>query len=390
MNALFNQYLKGDRYIWWAVIMLSVVGLLAVYSSTGTLAFSKQDGKTEYYMIRHGGFLVFGFVLMYFFHRIDFRYFSRFAQIMIWLAIPLLLLTIFLGNDINEAKRTLTIPFVGISFQTSDFARLALVMFIARYLSKNQEKLNDWKPFLRLIFVIGLTCVLIFPENLSTSLVLAATSIVLLFIGNVRLKHLLALILFFVVVLFSGGALLLNTPDSMLPEGRARTWKSRTENFLGGEDKDAYQTIQAKIAIANGGLLGKGPGRSTQKNTLPHPYSDFIFAIIIEEYGILGGAVVMGLFILIFFRSILMVNKSPRAFGALLAVGLSFTMVSQSLIHMAVATTLFPVTGLTLPLISMGGTSLIFTSLAFGIILSVSRTIEESEEGGEGLAASTS
>jgi len=372
----FQHYFKGDRFVWWAIIVLSLTGLLAVYSSTGTLAFSKQGGKTEYYLLKHGGFLVVGFLLMYFFHKIDYRYFSRASQWLIWLAITLLVVTLFAGNDINEAKRTLTIPFVGLSFQTSDLARLALVLYIARYLSRNQEKLDEWKPFLWLVGVIGLTCILIMPENLSTSLVLFTTSLVLLFIGNVRLKHLAVLVGSFALIVFLGGLFLLKAPDSAMPGGRAKTWKSRLENFIGGDEKDAYQTIQAKIAIANGGITGKGPGNSTQKNTLPHPYSDFIYAIIIEEYGLVGGLIIMFFFLLILFRAIRMVVKSPRAFGALLAVGLSFTLVFQSLIHMAVAVALFPVTGLTLPLISMGGTSLIFTSLAFGIILSVSRTTE--------------
>lgn len=379
MGTLFQQYFKGDRFVWLAVIVLSLTGLMAVYSSTGTLAFAKQGGKTEYYLFKHGGFLVVGFVLMYFFHRIDFRYFSRVAQWLIWLAIILLIVTIFAGNDINEAKRTLTIPGLGISFQTSDLARLALVMYIARYLSKNQEKLDEWKPFFWLVGVIAATCFLIMPENLSTSLVLFTTSLVLLFIGNVRLKHLLVLVSSFLVLLSIGAIFLLNAPDSMLP-GRAKTWKTRLENFAGGDEKDAYQTVQAKIAVANGGITGKGPGGSIQKNTLPHPYSDFIYAIILEEYGLLGGAIIASLYLLIFIRSIRMVVRSPRAFGALLAVGLSFTLVFQSLIHMAVAVALLPVTGLTLPLVSMGGTSLIFTSFAFGIILSVSRTTEGDDE----------
>jgi cell division protein FtsW len=194
------------------------------------------------------------------------------------------------------------------------------------------------------------------------------------------MKHLGALVLSFLTIGFLGGLFLLNAPESMLPEGRSKTWKSRIENFIGGDESDSYQTKQAKIAVANGGLTGKGPGNSTQKNILPHPYSDFIYAIIIEEYGLLGGLSIMAAFILILFRSIRLVLKSPRAFGALLAVGLSFTLCFQAFIHMAVAVSLFPVTGLTLPLVSMGGTSMIFTSLAFGIILSISRSIEKMEE----------
>jgi cell division protein FtsW len=216
-------------------------------------------------------------------------------------------------------------------------------------------------------------------EDLSTSLVLFTTSLCLLFLGNVRLKHLALLISTFILIISLGVFYLLKAPESILPGGRTLTWKSRIENFMGGEKEDAYQTVQAKIAVANGGLLGRGPGKSTQRNYLPHPYSDFIYAIIIEEYGLVGGLLTMFAFLLILFRSIRIVVKSPRAYGALLAVGLSFTLVFQALIHMGVAVSILPVTGLTLPWVSMGGTSLIFTSLSFGIILSVSRTIEEQE-----------
>ena len=376
----FTKHFRGDKTIWLGIFFLSFIGLLAVYSSTGSLALREKGGYTEYYLLKQGSFVVIGILLMYVFHRIDFRYFSKISQWLVWFAMLILLVTLFVGNDINYAKRTLTIPLIQMTFQPSDFAKIALVMYIARYLSKNQDKLDEWKPFMWLIFVIVITCGLILPEDLSTSLVLFSTSVVLLFIGNVRMKHLGALVLSFLTIGFLGGLFLLNAPESMLPEGRSKTWKSRIENFIGGDESDSYQTKQAKIAVANGGLTGKGPGNSTQKNILPHPYSDFIYAIIIEEYGLLGGLSIMAAFILILFRSIRLVLKSPRAFGALLAVGLSFTLCFQAFIHMAVAVSLFPVTGLTLPLVSMGGTSMIFTSLAFGIILSISRSIEKMEE----------
>lgn len=383
ITALFKN-LRGDRWIWFAVIVLSLAGVVAVYSSTSTLAFAKQQGRTEYYLIKHLGFLVVGFFLMYAFHLLDFRYFSKSAKWLIWPSLALLFVTIFVGNDINDAKRTLTIPFVGISFQTSDLARFALMLYISRFLSRNQEKLDSWKPFLWIIGVVGLTCFLILPENLSTSLVLFATSFGLFFIGNVRLKHLAVTAAAAIVLASIGYFYLTLAPDSMLPPGRARTWKARIENFKGGEGEDSYQTVQAKVAVASGGVFGRGPGKSIQKNTLPHPYSDFVFAIIIEEYGLFGGVIVASMFILLLVRSIKLVVRSPRAFGAFLAVGLSFMLVFQALIHMGVAVSMLPVTGLTLPLVSMGGTSLIFTSLAFGVILSVSRTIEEAEEKSNG------
>lgn len=369
---------RGDQYIWFAVIMLSLIGLLAVYSATGSLAFKKQDGNTEYFVIRHVMFLFGGFFLMYFFHLLDYKYFSRISQLAVWVAIALLIVTLIFGNDINDAKRTITL--FGITFQSSDFAKFALIMFIARYLSKNQEELNSLKGFMVIIAYITLICLLIMPENLSTSLVLFFTCNILLFIGNARLRHLALLAGVFFVTALIGVGVLLKAPDSILP-GRAATWKARIENFRGSDSTESFQTTQAKIAIVSGGLTGKGPGKGEQSAYLPHPYSDFIFAVIIEEYGLLfGGLTVIILYILILFRSIRIVLKSPKAFGALLAVGLAFSMVLQAFIHMAVASSLFPVTGLTLPFISMGGTSIIFTSAAFGVLLSVSRSVEEQDQ----------
>ena len=366
---------RGDSYIWFAIICLSLIGLLAVYSATGSLAFKKQAGNTEYFLFKHALFLFGGFFLMYLFHLLDYKYFSRIAQFGVILAIPLLIATLVFGNDINEAKRTITI--LGITFQASDFAKFALIMFIARYLSKNQEELNSMKGFGVIMAWICAICILILPENLSTSVVLFLTSCFLLFIGNARLKHLGLLALVVLVIGFSGYKFLLNAPDSMLP-GRAATWKARLEKFSGADTAESFQTIQAKIAVSTGGFTGKGPGKGEQSGYLPHPYSDYIFAVIIEEYGLLfGGILVLFLYLLILYRSMRIVVKSPKAFGALLAVGLAFSLVLQALIHMAVATSLFPVTGLTLPLVSMGGTSIIFTSAAFGVLLSVSRSVEE-------------
>ncbi len=368
---------RGDPYIWFAVICLSLIGLMAVYSATGSLAFKKQGGNTEYFLFKHGLFLFGGFFLMYFFHLLDYKYFSRLAQFAVIIAIPLLLATLFFGNDINDAKRTITI--FGITFQASDFAKFALIMFLARYLSKKQEELTSLKGFAVLLTWICVICILIMPENLSTSLVLFFTSCLLLFIGNARIKHLLLLTGSFAIIALIGFAVLLKAPDSALP-GRAATWKARIENFSGRDSVEDFQTTQAKIAIATGGLTGKGPGKGEQSAYLPHPYSDFIFAVIIEEYGLIfGGITVILLYLLILYRTIRIVLKSPKAFGALLALGLAFSLVLQAFIHMAVATSLFPVTGLTLPLVSMGGTSIIFTSATFGVLLSVSRSIEEQD-----------
>lgn len=371
---------RGDPYIWFAIFVLSLLGMMAVYSATGSLAFKTQEGNTEYFLFKHTLFLFGGFFLMYFFHLLDYKYFSRISQLAVILSIPLLIATLVFGNDINEAKRTITI--FGISFQSSDFAKFALIMFIARYLSKKQEEMNSLKGFLVIVAYICVICVLIMPENLSTSLVLFFTCSMLLFIGNARLRHLALLAGSFALLAVLGLTILLKTPDSMLP-GRASTWKARIENFTHKDSsEEVFQTVQANIAIASGGLTGKGPGKGEQSAYLPHSYSDFIFAVIIEEYGLLfGGLTVIFLYLLILYRSIRIVLKSPKAFGALLAMGLAFSLVLQAFIHMAVATNVFPLTGLTLPLISMGGTSIIFTSAAFGVLLSVSRAVEEQQEG---------
>lgn len=368
---------RGDPFIWFAVICLSFIGLIEVYSATGSLAFKKFGGNTEYFLFKHILFLFGGYFLMYLFHLVDYVYFSRISQFALYIAIPLLVATLIFGNDINEAKRTITI--LGITFQASDFAKFALIMFVARYLSRNQEELNSWKGFGTILLWICITCLLIMPENMSTSLVLFSTACLLLFIGNAKLKHLLALTGAFVLMAALSLLILKQTPDRLLP-GRAATWKARIENFS-SDSIESFQTTQAKIAISTGGVFGKGPGKGEQSAYLPHPYSDFIFAVIIEEFGLLfGGGVVISLYLLILYRSIRIVLKSPKAFGALLAVGLAFSLVLQAFIHMAVATSLFPVTGLTLPLVSMGGTSIIFTSAALGVLLSVSRSVEELEE----------
>ncbi len=367
---------RGDPYIWFAIICLSLIGLLAVYSATGSLSFRKQGGNTEYFLFKHALFLFGGFFLMYFFHLLDYKYFSRLSQLAVILAIPLLMATLLFGNDHNDAKRTITL--IGITFQASDFAKFAIIMYVARYLSKKQEEMNSLKGFLVILAWICGICFLIMPENLSTSLVLFMTCCILLFIGNARIKHLLLLAGVFVVMGAIGYAVLLKAPDSMLP-GRATTWKARLEKY-GNDSAEAFQTVQSKIAIVSGGWQGRGPGKGEQSAYLPEAYSDNIFAVIIEEYGLVfGGLTVMGLYLLILYRSVRIVLKSPKAFGALLAVGLSFSLVLQAFIHMAVATSLFPVTGLTLPLVSMGGTSIIFTSATLGVLLSVSRSVEEQE-----------
>ncbi len=374
------EKLQGDKVIWMIVFVLSLFSVLAVYSSTGTLAFKYHEGNTEYYLIKHIALMIFGLGLMYAAHRVPYQYYAKAAQILLIVSIPLLAYTLFFGSDINQAKRWITLPVINISFQTSDLAKLALIMFLARVLSIKQGNIKDFQgAFVPILLPVFLVCALIAPADLSTAVVLFGTSLILMFLGRVDLKHILGLMGASLLAAFLFISFLKIMPeDSLKGMGRMATWKARIEAFSGDEaGAESYQVAQSKIAIAKGGILGMGPGNSTQRNFLPHPYSDFIYAIIIEEYGLIGGSFLVLLYLLFLFRSINIVMKSPKAFGALLAAGLSLSLVIQAFIHMGVSVNLLPVTGLTLPMVSMGGTSLFFTSISVGIILSVSRTVEE-------------
>jgi cell division protein FtsW len=376
MNWL-ETYFKGDRVIWLTVMLLSIFSILAVYSSTGSLAYKYQSGNTEYYLFKHASILLFGFLLMYFAHLLNYTVYARVSKIAIIIAIPLLLLTLAMGTNLNEASRWLTLPIINLSFQTSDLAKLALLLFVARALSRKQENIKDFKSaFLPIMIPVVLTCGLILPANFSTAAVLFTTCIILMVIGRIEIK--------FILILMATGlvALIMFIAVAKLVgyEGRIDTWQKRIETFMHDDGQGSYQSQQAKIAIAKGELFGTGPGNSSQRNYLPHPYSDFIYAIIIEEYGLVGGALIVILYLVLFFRAIKIAQNSPRAFATFLAIGCAFSLTFQAMINMAVAVNLFPVTGQPLPMLSMGGTSIWFTSLAIGIILSVSRDYEK--EGG--------
>lgn len=387
MNTAF-KYLGGDRVIWLTVLLLSVVSLMAVYSSTGMLAFKTKGGNTEYFLFKHFIILVLGLGLMYATHRMKYIWFSRLSQVAMIAAIPLLIYTLVKGVNLNEANRWINIPLIELTFQTSDFAKLALVMYLARLLSVKQDEIKDFKAaFLPMIVPIVVICVLILPANFSTSAILFATCLILMFVGRVNMKHLLSLvgiaILSFSLLI---GISYLVPVEKVFP--RMETWKARVETYFTSEETQTpgaiseanFQAEQAKIAVATGGVFGKGPGNSDQRNFLPHPYSDFIYAIIIEEYGLFGGVIVLLAYLILLFRVVKIVMKSQSTFPALLALGCCFMLIFQAMINMAVAVNLFPVTGQPLPLISMGGTSLWFTSIAVGIILSVSRTLQEGDE----------
>jgi len=377
--------IKGDKVIWIVVVILCIFSLLAVYSSTGTLAYKKQHGNTEYYLFKHFMILAFGLGLMYITHLVKYTYYSRISQIGLFLTIPLLLVTLISGTNLNEANRWLTVPIVNLTFQSSDVAKLFLIMYLARVLSKKQELVQDFrKGFLPVIIPVIAVTILILPANFSTAAILFVTCIVLMFIGRISLKYMISLavlgVIGIVMIFF-----LSKTFPALFPRGT--TWVGRIDHFINKKEADpdaTYQVDQAKIAIVQGGILGKSPGKSTQRNFLPHPYSDFIFAIIIEEYGLVGGSFVLLLYLILFFRVIRIATRSQGNFGSLLSIGIGFSLVFQALINMAVAVNLFPVTGQTLPLVSMGGTSIWFTSISLGIILSVSRTSEiETKNGTE-------
>lgn len=378
MNAQFTSRFKGDKWIWFVIIILSLIGILAVYSATGTLAYSKQGGNTEWYFLRHTGFLLIGLGLLFLTHLIPFSYYSRISQIFLWISIGLLILTLAIGSEINNATRVIPIPGLGVTFQPSDMAKLFLVMYISRYLSKNQEEIDSPRVFWTTLGYILMVVLLIAPENLSTSLVVFVTAALLMFIGRVNFKYMVYLTFSGVGLISILVVVLLNVNTDGMESSRIPTWKKRIETFMGQDDGQGnYQQLQSKIAVATGGVFGKGPGNSTQRNYLPHPYSDFIYAIIIEEYGLIGGLIVAGCFLILVFRCLKIVVESPRAFGALVAMGLGLSMSLQAFVNMGVAVGMLPVTGLTIPLVSMGGTSLFMNSIGFGIILGISKYIED-------------
>ena len=376
MTRLF-KHIGGDRVIWMIVVFMALASVLLVYSSIVTLAYKYQDGNTFYYILKHGLFIISGFLFIYLIHRVHYRYFSRFAQLLFWISIPLLILTLLLGQNLNNASRWLVIPVINQSFQTSDLAKLALIMFTARTLAVKKDDLKDFtKGFLPIILPAIVICGLILPANFSTAAVLFTSVLMLMFMAGSRLRHMsliipaggLALLLVFAVAKIQ--------PD-LFP--RAETWINRVERFASDKEEDPngnYQIEQAKIAIATGGFFGKGPGNSTQRNFLPHPYSDFIYAIVLEEYGLLGGLFILMFYLILLYRAVRIVQAVPHSFGAYLVLGLSFSLVFQGLVNMAVNVNLLPVTGQPLPLVSMGGTSLWFTCISLGIILSVSRAVE--------------
>ncbi len=384
---------KGDKMIWAIVVILTLASLLLVYSSIGSLAY-RLSKTTESYLFKQFAFIMLGLLIIYFAHRINYTIYSRVALILFLISIPLLVYTLMFGVQLNAGSRWIKLPVINMTFQTSDLAKLALFMYLSRLLSKKQHVIKDFKKgFLPVITPVAIICLLIAPANLSTAILIGGTSILLMFIGRVSTKHILmtlavALIPLLLLIGIAASTYNKETHEqeklpAFLSSGRIPTWVSRIQTFMYSNKNDdnekLYQINQAKIAIANGSWIGRGPGNSLQRNFLPHSYSDFIYAIIIEEYGLIGAAFIMFIYLLFLYRCIRLYRKCPFAFGAFLALALSFTLVIQALANMAVNVNLFPNTGVTLPLISMGGSSFLFTCLSIGIILSVARNVEQLE-----------
>lgn len=381
MQELIDKYLKGDRTIWTVVILLTLASTVIALSASSNMAYRLTEGNATPFWFKHVATLVAGFVVMIYLQHFKFKYFSRISQMGIWVAGVLLLMTLLFGKNINSAQRWI------MGFQPSDLAKIVLILYVARLLTIKQDKLHDFKEgVLPLIIPIAGICILILPADFSTAFMLGAASFILLFVGGVKIKHLMAVV---------GGAVLLfmmlimiNKATGILP--RAATWESRMVAFFGGSDNeteteddkvDNYQANQAKAAVVNGGLFGTKPGRGNIKNDMYSSQSDFVFSTIIEEFGSLfGGLILILLYLTFFFRSIRVALKAESSFGAYVAFGLSFLLVLQAMINMGVGVNLLPVTGQPLPLISMGGTSILFTCISIGILLNVSKSVESNEK----------
>lgn len=369
IKAWADKNLQGDRVIWAVVFALSLISVLVVYSSIGTLAY-KRTTSTESYLLKHTFMVFLGLACMWFAHKVDYRYYSKISRLALWVSVPLLIYTFTNGTTINEAARWIKIPVFG-SFQPSDFASLALIINLASMLSKKQQNIDDIKEALiPMLIWCGVICGLIALTNLSTAMLLFATCMLVMFIGRVPVKYLAMLVL--VGLLAGAVAFKFGT--------RGTTALNRITAFVNGTELP-FQAKHGRIAVATGGVFGKGPGNSDQRNILPHPYSDFVYAIVIEEYGMIGGVIVLVLYLILLHRGMKAAYNSERAFGGLLSAGLSFDLVCQAMVNMGVVVGLGPITGQPLPLISMGGTAMVFTGLSVGIILSVSRGEQEENWG---------
>ena len=383
MKTIFKN-IQGDSVIWAIIGVLAIFSFLPVYSASSNLAYLYGDGNTFKFLAKHFAHLVLGFGILYGVHKIPYHYFRGLSMIALPIVVVLLLITMAQGTTIGgaNASRWIRVPLVGVTFQTSTLAAVVLMTYVARYLSTIESKLVSFKEtllplWLPVFLIIGL----ILPANFSTAANIFAMVVLLVFIGGYPFRY-LAIILTTGLLLLSLFVLSAKAFPDVFPN-RVDTWISRVASFVDKTDKDAdYQIIKAKTAIASGGITGLGPGKSVQKNFLPQSSSDFIYAIIVEEFGLLGALVVMVVYLLLLFRLVVVAHKSSSMFAKLLVIGVGLPVVFQALVNMAVAVELFPVTGQTLPLISSGGTSIWMTCLALGIVLSVSakREVEKNEQ----------
>ncbi|GAA5220931.1 FtsW/RodA/SpoVE family cell cycle protein [Membranihabitans marinus] len=367
-----KQNLKGDRNIWVIFAFLCLASMLAVYSSAGIMEYRAGGLGVGYSILKHMLLIVIGGMVVYVVHQLPHRFFSAIAPTFLLVAIGLLIFTMFFGVEKNDARRWISLPIIGFSLQTSDLAKVAIVLFLARTISTKQAIIKDFRSaFLPLLTPILLVCILIAPSDLSSAAILFVTCLIMLFVGRIKMKYIMLIFLTGIIAL----AVFILLGDFVDGFSRVDTWMSRLSDFVNGAGSS--DNTQAKIAIAQGGWFGIGPGNSVQRNFIAYPYADFIYAIICEEYGAIGAFFILILYLLLLFRCTKILTRSRKAFGALLAFGLCINIVLQALANLAVSVHLVPPTGLNLPMISMGGSSQLFTALQFGIILSVSREVEK-------------
>lgn len=371
--------LKGDKIIWGIYILLTMISLAVVYSASGYLAYKQEDSYALVYLFKQLAIVGIGFAVMYIMHKIKFTYFSTISKLFIWIVVPILLFTILLGINVNNASRWLMIPGINISFQSSDFAKIVLLTYLARSLSKLPEKYQKNKKVSEFILLhiflptIAITALILY-SNLSTAALIFVSAFFMMIIGGVKNKYLWTLAGSGIIIV-AFAFLLVKINPNIVP--RFDTWVNRIENYKTNDPDANYQVMQAKIAIASNPIVGKLPGKSSQRAFLPSAHADFIYAIVIEEYGALFGFFIIFLYMALFFRALVVAKHCDTRFGALLTIGLMFSIVFQAMVNMGVAVNLLPVTGQPLPLLSSGGSSFVFTSMALGMIQSIKASSEK-------------
>lgn len=381
MKEFLDKNIGGDKVIWAVLILLSMISVIVVYSATGSLAYKHYSGNTFKMLFSQILYSSLGLVAVFIGHKFSYKVFLKYSGHIYLAGVGLLAATLVIGASLNDGGRWLIIPGVNISVQPSEFAKVALMIFLASKMADNKRNTDDsLADYIKMLFYVLVVVGLIFKENFSTAAMVFMVSMLLLIIGGIKIKYIATTIGMAVI-----GMIILLQLSNYVPQlHRLSTWNARIERFISGDkegkDPGNFQAEQAKIAVVTGGVIGKGPGNSTQKNFLPHPYSDFVFAIIVEEYGLIGAMAVIGLYLILAFRMGRIVKESKTMFPALMVAGITILFLAQSFINMGVCVGILPVTGQTLPLISKGGTSIIIAGFSFGIILSVSRFIEKDKE----------